>query len=414
MMFVCYCYSEDEITIFKSSCCVFRLAAEAAGLLLCVVLGGFFSSPVFKNFSGVDVNQELLKWIRPEIRALKAYHVADASGLVKLDAMENPYTLPTELLAQAQAGMTKAAINRYPDPAAKVLRARIAEVMQVPSCAETVLGNGSDELIQMLVMAVAGEGRCIMSFEPGFVMYGMISCFVGVDYVGVPLAADFSIDMKATEAAIARHKPAIIFIAYPNNPTGNLFAAKDIERIIEIAPGLVVIDEAYQPFAQHSFMEQLENYEQLLVMRTVSKMGLAGLRLGVLCGQPELIAEIDKIRLPYNINVLTQHTAAFALEHVDVLEQQAASIREQREFMLQQLSALDALEVFPSQANFILFRILRGKADDVFNSLCKAGVLIKNMRATEGALRNCLRVTVGAPDENEVFLAALGNAVNSE
>jgi len=359
------------------------------------------------------VNQELLEWIRPEIRALSAYHVADASGLIKLDAMENPYTLPVELLAQAQAGLAQAAINRYPDPAASQLRARIAEVMQIPACAESVLGNGSDELIQMLAMAVAGEGRCIMSFEPGFVMYKMISCFVGVDYVGVPLAADFSLDMKATEAAIARHRPAIIFIAYPNNPTGNLFAVEDIERIIELAPGLVVIDEAYQPFARHSFMPQLDRYEQLLVMRTVSKMGLAGLRLGILCGQPELIAEIDKIRLPYNINVLTQHTARFALEHVDVLEQQAASIREQREHMLQQLAAMAGIEVFPSQANFILFRLLQASADAVFDSLCAAGVLIKNMRASEGALNNCLRVTVGAPDENAAFLEALRRAMKA-
>jgi histidinol-phosphate aminotransferase len=376
-----------------------------------VVFRGCFSSPVFKKSSGVDVNQELLKWIRPEIRALKAYHVADAGGMVKLDAMENPYTLPPELLEQAQAGLSRAAINRYPDPAARVLRERIAEVMRVPSCAETVLGNGSDELIQMLVMAVAGEGRSIMSFEPGFVMYSMISRFVGVDYVGVPLTADFSIDMKATEAAIAKHKPAIIFIAYPNNPTGNLFAVKDIERIIELAPGLVVVDEAYQPFAQHSFMPQLENYEQLLVMRTVSKMGLAGLRLGVLCGRPELITEIDKIRLPYNINVLTQHTAAFALEHIEVLDQQAADIREQREAMLRQLASMKMIEVFPSQANFILFRILQGSADEIFNSLCADGVLIKNMRASEGALKNCLRVTVGTKTENDRFLVALERAL---
>jgi histidinol-phosphate aminotransferase len=250
-----------------------------------------------------------------------------------------------------------------------------------------------------------------MSFDPGFVMYSMISRFVGIDYVGVPLAADFSIDMKATEAAIAQHQPAIIFIAYPNNPTGNLFAAKDIERIIELAPGLVVVDEAYQPFAQHSFMPQLEKYEQLLVMRTVSKMGLAGLRLGVLCGCPELIAEIDKIRLPYNINVLTQHTAAFALEHIEVLEQQAADIREQRESMLQKLAGMNAIEVFPSQANFILFRILQGSADGVFNSLCADGVLIKNMKAAEGALKNCLRVTVGTRTENDRFLGALGRAM---
>ncbi len=357
------------------------------------------------------MKQDLLNWIRPEIRALKAYQVADASGLVKLDAMENPYCLPAEVLDQAQSGLLNAAINRYPDPAARVLRARIAEVMQLPAVAETVLGNGSDELIQMLIMAVAGAGRSVMSFEPGFVMYNMISRFVGVDYAGVPLTKNFAIDMAATEAAIAKQQPALIFIAYPNNPTGNLFAAEDIERIIKIAPGLVVIDEAYQPFAQHSFMPQLEHYEQLLVMRTVSKMGLAGLRLGVLCGHPELITEIDKIRLPYNINVLTQQTATIALQHIAVLEQQAARIREQRELMLQQLAALAGIEVFPSQANFILFRILQGNADDVFKHICDAGILIKNMKASAGSLKNCLRVTVGKSEENTAFMQALQAAL---
>jgi histidinol-phosphate aminotransferase len=217
--------------------------------------------------------------------------------------------------------------------------------------------------------------------------------------------------MASTEAAIKQHQPAVIFIAYPNNPTANLFAAEDIERIINIAPGLVVVDEAYQPFAQHTFMPRLETYPQLMVMRTVSKMGLAGLRLGVLCGRPELIAEIDKIRLPYNINVLTQQTAGFALEHIDVLEQQAASIREQREIMLQQIGALDGIEVFPSQANFILFRILRGDANEVFARICDAGVLIKNMKASEGPLKNCLRVTVGKVEENAAFMRALEAAI---
>jgi histidinol-phosphate aminotransferase len=354
---------------------------------------------------------KLLDWIRPEIRELKAYHVPASAGLVKLDAMENPYGLPPTLLAQLQAELAGANLNRYPDPSATALRACLKKVMQVPSCAEVMLGNGSDELIQMLVMAVAGAGRSVMSFEPGFVMYDMISKFVGVEYVGVPLAPDFTLNMAATEAAIAQHQAALIFIAYPNNPTGNLFAADDIERIINLAPGLVVIDEAYQPFAQRTFMPLLEKYQQLMVMRTVSKMGLAGLRLGVLCGHPELISEIDKIRLPYNINVLTQQAATFALGHSEVLEQQAALIREQRELMLQQLAALSGVEVFPSQANFILFRVLHADANLVFESIVNAGVLIKNMKASSGPLRNCLRVTVGTADENRIFLSALEQAL---
>ena len=357
------------------------------------------------------MSEEILKWIRPEIRELKAYHVADAAGMVKLDAMENPYRLPAELLQQWLQGLAAADINRYPDPAASELRQRLADVMQVPEGQSLVLGNGSDELIQMLAMAVAGKERSILSFEPGFVMYSMIARFVGLDYVGIPLAPDFSIDMDATRQAIEQHQPALIFIAYPNNPTANLFDADTIEEIIQLAPGLVVLDEAYHPFAQTSFMPKLAEYDQLLVMRTVSKMGLAGLRLGLLCGKPELIDEINKVRLPYNINVLTQYTASFILDNAGFLDGQAEMIRSDREHMLKQLELLTELEVYPSQANFILFRLKQGDATEVFNSLRNAGVLIKNMSAAGSVLDNCLRVTVGTPEENQAFMSALTKAI---
>lgn len=356
------------------------------------------------------MTDKLLNWIRPEIRALNAYHVADASGLTKLDAMENPYTLD-ELTGHWPQVLAAAEINRYPDPSASVLRKKLSQVMAVPAGAETVLGNGSDELIQMLAMVVSGRDRCIMSFDPGFVMYRMIAEFVGMQYVGVPLDARFNLDMAATRAAIAKHQPAIIFIAYPNNPTANLFAEADIEEILNIAPGLVVVDEAYHPFAQSSFMPRLAEYEQLLVMRTVSKMGLAGLRLGMLAGLPALIQQVDKVRLPYNINVLTQQAAVAALEHVAVLDAQAAAIRAEREVMLKALSALEAVEAFPSRANFILFRLQGCDAGAVFESIRHDGVLIKNMNAQTGALKNCLRVTVGRPEENAAFLVALKKAL---
>ena len=357
------------------------------------------------------VSEKLLKWIRPEIRELAAYHVPDASGMVKLDAMENPYGLPQALLPRWQEGLATVALNRYPDPAATGLQQRLVEVMQVPRSRSVVLGNGSDELIQMLVLAVAAEGRCIMSFEPGFVMYSMIARFAGMAYEGVPLAQDFTLDVDSTLEAIERHQPAVIFIAYPNNPTGNLFDADAIEAIIRSAPGLVVVDEAYHPFALSSFMPRLEAFDHLLVMRTVSKMGLAGLRLGLLCGHPALINEINKVRLPYNINVLTQYTAGFILDNAGFLEEQAARIRADREDMLLQLSRMEAIEVFPSQANFILFRLKQGNAGAVFTALCDSGVLIKNMDRP-GPLQNCLRVTVGTAEENRVFIRALQEALH--
>ena len=354
------------------------------------------------------------RWIRPVIKKIQAYHVADASGLIKLDAMENPYPLSADLKSQLQARLSEADLNRYPDPAASALREKLRQVMQVPQDKEIVLGNGSDELIQMLAMAIADADKdvCLMSFDPGFVMYKMIADFVGIKYVGVSLTENFSIDMEKTLAAIELHQPAIIFIAYPNNPSANCYGEKDIEQIISIAPGMVVLDEAYHPFAQSSFMGRLSDFDNLLVMRTVSKMGLAGLRLGLLCGHPEIIKEIDKIRLPYNINVLTQVAAGFVLDNAGELAQQAKLIRDEREVLLEKMRGMPGLQVFASQANFILFRVLEKNANDVFESIKQSGVLIKNMKADAGLLKNCLRVTVGTPEENGAFLAALLKAVN--
>lgn len=361
-----------------------------------------------------------LEKIRPVIKKINAYHVPDSKGMVKLDAMENPYRLPDELISQLEKKLSKAALNRYPDPSAKKLHNMLRNVMRIPDGKAIVLGNGSDELIQMLAMAIAdhehrsGEQAkkvCLMSFDPGFVMYKMISDFVGIDYVGVPLKKDFTLDMVETRRMINHHQPEIIFIAYPNNPSANCFDEKEIEEIISIAPSMVVLDEAYYPFAQKSYMNRLTEFDHLLVMRTVSKMGLAGLRLGLLCGHQDIIKEIDKVRLPYNINVLTQVAAEFVLDNVSVLDEQAKLIREGREALLKDLNAISELEVFPSQANFILFRITTGDANEIFETIKSSGVLIKNMRADAGLLKNTLRVTVGTPEENKAFIKALLEAI---
>ena len=359
--------------------------------------------------------EKSLSWIRPVIKKIHAYQVADASGLIKLDAMENPYQLPDDLKVQLQVKLSEADLNRYPDPSAKSLRDKLSQVMDVPAGKSIVLGNGSDELIQMLAMAVADrdKGVCLMSFDPGFVMYKMIADFVGVEYVGVSLCEDFSLDMKKIRVAIKEYQPAIIFIAYPNNPSANCYNKNDIEEIISIASGMVVLDEAYHPFAQDSFMSRLTDFDNLLVMRTVSKMGLAGLRLGLLCGHPDIIQEIDKIRLPYNINVLTQAAAEFVLDNINVLDWQAKLIRDEREQLLISMRELQDLDVLPSQANFILFRISGRGANDVFESIKQSGVLIKNMKAEDGLLKNCLRVTVGTPSENQAFMQALESAMKS-
>ena len=346
--------------------------------------------------------------IRPEVQALSAYHVPDPGNLIKLDAMENPYTWPEEMVQEWLEVLRDAAINRYPDPSAQQLSKSLREAFAVPEGMQILLGNGSDELIQMVAMAVAEKDRVILAPQPSFVMYEMIATFTGMQFVGVPLDKDdFSLDMVAMQQAIKEYQPAVTFLAYPNNPTGNLFAEDQVREIIEQASGLVVVDEAYAAFAGHSFMATLGEYDNLLVMRTVSKMGLAGLRLGLLAGPKQWLHEIDKVRLPYNINVLTQKSAVFALKHKQVLDRQTKVICEERERMFQQLQKIEGIEPYPSQANFILFRCVDRDANEIFGSLREGGVLIKNMSAAGGVLVDCLRVTIGTPEENQCFLSIL-------
>ena len=343
--------------------------------------------------------------LRPEVLGLHAYHVPPASGMVKLDAMENPYLLPQALreeIAQVAAG---AAINRYPDAAASQLKADIRKVTGLPAGMEVLLGNGSDEIIQLLALAVAKPGAVLLSVEPSFVMYRMIAAFVGMRYVGVPLAADFSLDLPATLEAIRREHPALVFLAYPNNPTGNLFDAAAIEQVIQAAPGLVVVDEAYYAFARDSFIPHLTQYDNLLVMRTFSKLGMAGLRLGFLAGSVAWLEQLEKLRLPYNVGVLPQLVAAKLLQHHDVLLAQAESIKQERAELLRALAHIEGVHAYPSEANFILFRV--AKATQVFEGLKRRGVLIKNLDGGHPALTDCLRVTVGTQQENERFMAAL-------
>ena len=343
--------------------------------------------------------------VRDEIRALSAYHVPDSAGMVKLDAMENPYRLPAELTHAIIARVTGAALNRYPDPGARALKAQLRAAMAVPAGMDIVLGNGSDELIQLLALAVARPGAVMLGLEPSFVMFRMLAVVTGMRYVGVPLAADFSIDAAATLAAVRDCAPALIFIAYPNNPSGNLFDAQVITRIIETAPGIVVVDEAYHAFAGASFMPRLAAYPNLMVMRTVSKLGLAGLRLGLLAGRGAWLAHVDKVRLPYNVNVLTQLVACEVLRHADVLDAQAAAIRGERTRLATELKRVPGVVAYASDANFILFRV--ANADQVFSGLKQRGILIKNLSGTHPLLTDCLRVTVGTPDENTQFLSAL-------
>lgn len=364
-----------------------------------------------------ELSEKVENFVRPEIRALSAYHVPDASDTIKLDAMENPYQWPDDLVEQWLEVIRDVELNRYPDPGARVLKQHLREAMDVPDDSEILLGNGSDELIQMIMMAMsgkdaAGKNHSVLSVEPGFVMYKMIATFMDMPYVAVPLEDDFSIDESRFLAAIKAHQPAVIFLAYPNNPTSNLFDEQTIRNIIDAAPGVVVVDEAYHAFADKSFMSMLKEYDNLLVMRTVSKMGLAGLRLGLLAGKAEWLNEFDKVRLPYNINILTQASAEFAIKNRQVLDQQTQQICVDRELLFNALSKIKNITAYPSQANFILIRVKQGQSDNIFNTLKEQGVLIKNLNPAGGLLTDCLRITVGTAEENKSFLELFKKALS--
>jgi histidinol-phosphate aminotransferase len=341
------------------------------------------------------------------VRALSAYQVADASGLVKLDAMENPYTWPSALLSDWLDRLRHTSINRYPDPEARELKKRLRRYLTLSEEEPLLLGNGSDELIQIMATAVAGPGRTILAPEPTFVMYRLIAEVMGFRFVGVPLRADdFALDTEAMCAAIDAQQPAIVYLAWPNNPTGNLFDRDAVERIVACAPGLVVIDEAYFPFAEETWLQDFHRYDNVVVMQTLSKAGLAGLRIGMLLGPQAWLEQFNKVRLPYNINVLSQVSAAFILDHADFLHNQAEQLRRDRDSLYLSLKALDSVQVWPSRTNFLMLRV-RASAGATFEALRQKGVLIKCLHGGHPLLAECLRVTVGTPGENALFLHAL-------
>ncbi len=366
----------------------------------------------------------IAKRIRPDVQAMHAYAVQSVTGMVKLDAMENPYTLSSELQAALGARLGAVAINRYPGARLDDLKAALGSYVQLPEGYALMLGNGSDELIALLHVACNVPGATVLAPEPGFVMYSMSAQLTGLQYVGVSLRTDFELDETAMLAAIARCRPAVTYIAYPNNPTANLWSVKVIKNIIAAcaqAGGLVVMDEAYQPFSSSSWLDEIKANPQqnanVLLMRTLSKFGLAGVRLGYMVGPQALIAEIDKVRPPYNVSVVNAECALFALEHADVFAAQAHEIRAQRAILFEALGKLPGVTPYRSDANMMLIRLAANvaakvaandqRATQVFDAMKARGVLVKNVSKMHPLLANCLRLTVGTPAENLQMLAAL-------
>jgi histidinol-phosphate aminotransferase len=342
---------------------------------------------------------------RQDVQSMHAYAIQPSAGLIKLDAMENPHRLPTQLQDELGRRLGALALNRYPGDRVNDLRRALAAHAGLPEGFDIMLGNGSDELISLVAMACDVPGATMLAPLPGFVMYSMSAQLQGLQFVGVPLTPDFELDGPAMLAAIERHQPAIIYLAYPNNPTANLWDDAVIDRIIEAAPGLVVIDEAYQPFSSRSYAERIARHGHVLLMRTMSKFGLAGVRIGYLIGPKPLIAEIDKVRPPYNISVLNSECALFALEHQEIFAQQAAQIREERGRIQRALGDMAGVKSWRSDANMILVRV--PDAAKAFDGMKARGVLVKNVSKMHPLLANCLRVTVGTAEENTRMLDAL-------
>lgn len=351
--------------------------------------------------------------VAPWVRGLVPYHVEDAAGLVKLDAMENPYPLPEALREGWNAVLRDTPLNRYPDPHATALRQRWSAALGLGPEVAVVLGNGSDELIHLLCMAFArGREAVVLCPEPGFAVYRIAAQALGLRYVGVPLRArDFGIDLDATLAAIDENDPALVFVASPNNPTGNRFDEQAVDAICARAGGLVVLDEAYYRFARRTRVADVLTFENLVVMHTLSKVGLAGLRVGALFGPAPWIEVVERVRMPYNINALSQAGALFALGHEREFERQINLIIGSREMLAAALDGIGGISAWPSETNFILFRVPAGRGGAVFAYLRTHGILVKNVAGAHPLLADCLRVTVGTPDENDRFVEVLRRAL---
>jgi histidinol-phosphate aminotransferase len=346
--------------------------------------------------------------IRQDVQSMHAYAIQPSAGLIKLDAMENPFALPPELQRELGERLGRVAINRYPSACVADVAAALATYIDLPAGCSLIVGNGSDELIDILSVACDRPGATILAPLPGFVMYEMSARLRGLTFVGVNTTANFELDEAAMLAAIEQHRPAITYIAYPNNPTANLWDDTVIDRIVAAVGaqnGLVVFDEAYQPFASRSWLQRMAAHEHVLVLRTLSKFGLAGVRLGYLCGESELVHEIDKVRPPYNVSALNAEAALFALAHADEYARQAALLKSERTRLQGLLAALPGVHAFPSEANMILVRV--ADARRTFEGMKQRGVLIKHIAGLHPLLANCLRLTVGAPNENDAMMAAL-------
>lgn len=351
------------------------------------------------------MNNKINSFLRDDIDSLKEYKIIDSKNMIKLDAMENPFDLDLNFeINGLPSGSSN--LNRYPDADCNNLRKKLRSKHKLENKFDIIIGNGSDELIQLICLTFLKKENVIMSPSPSFSMYQKISKVLGLKFKEVPLRKDFSLNVNLILEKIIKFNPAIIFLAYPNNPTGNLWSKKDIIEIIKQSNGIVVIDEAYGAFSGESFISEIGRFENLVIMKTLSKIGFAGIRVGYLLGENSLISNINKLRLPFNINSVSQKISEISIDNIEHLDSQIKEIIELKEILISKMQEIDKIETYSSKTNFVLFRILDGSADDIFNSLVSSNILIKNMSDSAG-LENCLRVTVGSRKENNLFIQSL-------
>lgn len=363
--------------------------------------------------AGIDAR--IAATVRADIRALAAYPVGAATGCIKLDAMECPYDLPDTVRQAIAETIRQTPLNRYPDAGLSELTAAVKHSFAIPEAASVLFGNGSDELIHLIIQSCCAPGDVVMSPWPSFVYFEMAARLNHARFIGVPLNAELQLDLPAMLAAIHDHQPKVVFLALPNNPTGALWPADAVQAILDCAPGLVVLDEAYQPFTTHTWMPRSAQLPNAVVLRTVSKIGLAGLRFGYLAGPAAWLDQIDKVRPPYNLNVLTRAVLLTVLRHRAVLDAQTAQVLAARPSLAQALAGLPGVHVFPSQGNFVLARF-SGKIDGnaVHLALKTRKILVRNFSDAHPLLRDCLRISVGTPAENTALITALKEILSTD
>lgn len=338
-----------------------------------------------------------------EIREINPYSVPHIECRVKLDGNESPFSLPEDIQEKVDKALKEVEVNRYPDPEAERLVNIISRVSQFPK-AGILLGNGSDELIGMLVTTLSNGSGKVICPSPSFSMYKLTALAMGAEVIEIPLDENFDLDLEATIKAIEDEDPDLIFLASPNNPTGNMYSASKIAEILSVADGVVVVDEAYSDFSGYTFLPLVKECENLVILRTLSKVGFAGLRVGMLFARENLVSEINKVRYPYNINSLSQAVSEVILENNAFVSESIQLIVRERDRVYKALCAFDTITTYPSDANFIFFKA--DDADTLFSKLVEKDILIRNFNRP-GRLENSMRVTIGTPEENDAFLNAM-------